>query len=302
MSRREMKLAAKARMEQAGPEYLKMLLLWTVAAVLLPQVAMSFASGPMEAIGQLAGLVASGIDPEVALRMAALTSGQLMSAGALSIIVSLYQILMGFGLVLYLLRVYRDEPRGQESLFGGFGMAGRVLGANLLVDLIIGLVVSVAAVPLLAAGAMWVMGRNPASPEEALLLAFAMLSVWALVLVAVALAMALPFSLVNLALADEPELGVMGALRQSRLLMRGRKRRYLVLGLSFAGWAILAVIPASVLSFLLPGSWPEWVGSLAATVLLIPFCLWLAPYMHLSFAAFYEDAKRETLGPGGPAF
>ena len=66
---------------------------------------------------------------------------------------------------------------------------------------------------------------------------------------------------------DNPELGVIGVLRQSRKVMHGRKIDLLVLTVSFIGWGVICCITCGI-GF-----------------------LWLAPYESACIAAFYDDAK-----------
>ena len=48
--------------------------------------------------------------------------------------------------------------------------------------------------------------------------------------------------MVGYILADEPEIGVMEALRKSKQMMQGHKWEAFVLSLSFLGWEILGVV------------------------------------------------------------
>ncbi|MCZ8518379.1 MULTISPECIES: DUF975 family protein [Paenibacillus] len=59
----------------------------------------------------------------------------------------------------------------------------------------------------------------------------------------------------------------MEALSRSKEMMKGHKWRYFVLGLSFLGWVLLAVLTAGI-GF-----------------------LWLGPYMSVTNANFYTNLK-----------
>lgn len=83
---------------------------------------------------------------------------------------------------------------------------------------------------------------------------------------------ALAYGLVPFVIRDNPGIGVREALRESRLMMRGHKAQLFCLELSFIGWVLL--------SCLCP----------------IGF-LWLAPYMYMATAHFYEDVKAEFYIP-----
>lgn len=73
-------------------------------------------------------------------------------------------------------------------------------------------------------------------------------------------------------LADEPELGAVEALKKSWAMMDGHKIDYFVLGIRFIPWMILCIF-----------------------TLFIGF-FWLAPYMQVTFANFY-DALRTAQNP-----
>jgi uncharacterized membrane protein len=64
---------------------------------------------------------------------------------------------------------------------------------------------------------------------------------------------------------ENPSIGIMDAISESKEMMRGNKFRLFCLGLSFIGWVLLCVITFGI-GF-----------------------LWLGPYANAAFAAFYLD-------------
>jgi uncharacterized membrane protein len=68
-------------------------------------------------------------------------------------------------------------------------------------------------------------------------------------------------------LADNPKLGPLEAIRASKQMIDGKKLKFFCLGLRFIGWALLC-IPTCFIGF-----------------------LWLAPYMQVSMARFYDDLR-----------
>ena len=70
---------------------------------------------------------------------------------------------------------------------------------------------------------------------------------------------------------DNPDIGAMDAIRQSKAMMHGHKGRLFVLGLSFIGWALLC-IPTPVIGL-----------------------LWLYPYFTSTIVNFYEDLKSQSV-------
>ena len=62
--------------------------------------------------------------------------GQLASTMVLNLVLSIFQMVMGFGLALYTLRLYRGQECGPSDLFAGFSMVGRVIGQQVLIYVI----------------------------------------------------------------------------------------------------------------------------------------------------------------------
>ena len=77
----------------------------------------------------------------------------------------------------------------------------------------------------------------------------------------------LVYSMIYYVRADDPDIGVIKALTQSRKIMHGRKFDLAVLTISFFGWFIVCCVTCGI-GF-----------------------LWLVPYIKACFATFYDDAK-----------
>lgn len=78
---------------------------------------------------------------------------------------------------------------------------------------------------------------------------------------------ALSYSMSYYIMLDYPEMGTLEILKESKRMMRGHKMEYLILLLSFLGWAILGIFTLGIL----------W--------------LWLIPYMNVTMANFYNKIK-----------
>ena len=78
---------------------------------------------------------------------------------------------------------------------------------------------------------------------------------------------ALNYAMVYFVIVDNPEMGVMEALRTSKRIMKGHRWQYFVLNLSFIGWYILCYFTFGLL------------------------ILWLAPYILVTTANFYNQIK-----------
>ena len=174
------------------------------------------------------------------------------------------------------------------DLFTGFSMVGRVIGQQVLVALIaigitILLTIPVTMVVLFAASMGEVLGS---------ILLIAGVLGGAILLVVIML----NYVLATIALADQPDLGAMGAIQYGKNLIRGHKGQYVILGLSFFGWALLCSLPSGIYTGVyttLSLPVPLWVSSLIDLVLMLPYYLWLMPYVQTSTAGFYEALRQE---------
>lgn len=104
--------------------------------------------------------------------------------------------------------------------------------------------------------------QEPASPKE-LLYAFQgagylkivaakslvglFIALWGLLLVIPGVIKAFEYLVVGYILADDPDMGVMDALRKSRRMMKGHNWNAFVLSLSFLGWEILSLLTFGIL-------------------------------------------------------
>ena len=137
--------------------------------------------------------------------------------------------LIGFGTVSYYLKVSRNDSVDYKEIFSKTDMFLSYIGITLLVGLFIIL--------------------------------------WGLLFIIPGIIAALNYSLVYYIKLDNPELGVMEVLNKSKQMINGHRWEYLVLGLSFIGWAILGVFTLGILYF------------------------WLIPYMEVTYANFYNSLK-----------
>lgn len=298
IDRKQIKAAARARMAQAEPRYWKVMLVWLVAAALVPQLVTNLASGDTPAtLQKLMRLLQGGIDPEVALRALQLSAGQLTAAWVLDLALGIFQMVLGFGLTAYCLRLYRGQECGIPDLFNGFAIAGRVIGQQVLVALIAIGVTILLTIPVTMVG-IYAAVMNEILGGILFLLAMA----GGIVLFVVIM---LGYALATLALADRPDLGAMGAIQYGKNLIRGHKGQFVMLALSFFGWMVLCSLLSGVflgVSSVVSLSIPFWGISLIDMVLMLPYYLWLAPYMQTSTAGFYEALReeKEALPPMPP--
>ena len=117
---------------------------------------------------------------------------------------------MDLGLTLFFLAMFRRQIVGIGDVFLGFERYGKALGLFLFQGLFIVL--------------------------------------WSLLFIVPGIIAAIRYSQAFLILADDPNKGIRQCMDESKMMMRGNKAKHFCMSLSFIGWAILASIPAGVLS------------------------------------------------------
>ena len=141
---------------------------------------------------------------------------------------------LGLGLIIMTLKVARLESIQVSDLFNGFNYILKAFGITFMVGL------------------------------------FTFL--WSLLLIIPGIIASYRYSMALYILADNPQIGVMEAITQSKEMTYGYKGSLFVLQLSFIGWAILANFTFGILY------------------------LWLLPYMYVTYSYFYLKIKG---GSGG---
>lgn len=94
-----------------------------------------------------------------------------------------------------------------------------------------------------------------------------LLLLWSLLFVIPGIIKTYSYAMTFFILADDSDVGVLGAITRSREIMNGNKMKFWLLSWRFVGWSILCMLTAGI-GF-----------------------LWLIPYMQTSFAEFYKDIK-----------
>jgi len=138
------------------------------------------------------------------------------------------------GLISCFIKLVRDEPFRFEGLFDGFKHLSSALILNLLI------------------------------------LMFTTL--WTLLLIIPGIIAGYRYSMAFYILNDNPEIGAMEALGESKEMMKGYKWKLFCLQLSFIGWAILSILSCGI------------------------GLLWLIPYIQASTANFYQNLKDASEG------
>lgn len=102
---------------------------------------------------------------------------------------------------------------------------------------------------------------------SALLLQILFIILWSLLLIIPGIIAAYAYSMTFYILADNKEMSAMDAIKKSKEMMEGNKMKLFWLSCSFIGWFLLAILTLGI------------------------GLIWLAPYISVSIATFYDDLK-----------
>ena len=170
---------------------------------------------------------------------------------------------MDLGLTLFFLAMFRRQIVGVGDVFLGFERYGKALGLFLFQGLFIVL--------------------------------------WSLLFIVPGFIAAIRYSQAFFILADDPNKGIRQCMDESKMMMRGNKAKYFCMSLSFIGWAILASIPAGVLSGI---SEALYLSGFMTVLFDIVGALCMAPviaYMYSTQAGFYEILAGHLIKETQPA-
>ncbi len=112
------------------------------------------------------------------------------------------------------------------------------------------------------------------------ILRLALVFLWSLLLVVPGIVAHYSYRQAFFILLDNPELGALDCIRLSKRMMDGHKTELFILDLSFIGWFIV-----------------DYAVEMLATLPL--FSVWLAPYVGVTRAAYYDLLKTKKAG-GSP--
>lgn len=326
--RAQLKLSVKAAMRGTRPNPMLMTLLFSVIVSVgtgIVNFVNNLLTGGIGSYSdRLAAYVMAGYEMEEAVEQVVLDfmsrgPGALMSLAVMGVVVSvvlyLWQSVMGVGYEGYALSMVRGENPDAGKLFCAFPRIGGVLVTRILTGIFIFLwsllVAVVYAVVLVAAMVI-------AALTESMALAILLVLAAVAVLVAGIIWVSVRYALVDYVLLDQGLSG-MDALRENKRLMQGNVGRCFILHLSFFGWYVLIYVLSMVgVAALLPTVFQAVAGGsadpagLVATAgigLLVMVAaligaavvgLWLRPYETGAMAKFYEWAKGAA-APSAPA-
>lgn len=309
--RAALKQAAKQTIRETRPKVWMVTLVYLLLASFLPTVVSNIVPNPFS---DLANVIAQDptlmeTHPEYVLQLmgASLGGGALLSI-FVSVVISLYRMVMNYGYVGYALKVRRRESTGYGDIFSGFSLAGKAIGASIMVSVFTFLWLLLIAIPcmILLMLALTVF-------YDAELIAILMFVVYLVFFVIGMLWVTSRYALTPYYIMSQPEMGILGAITASKTAMKGNIRKYVALELSFLGWTLLSALIMWVI--LLIGCIITFAGNAAAiqaamlqdpTTLLmtvggpmilfvvlayaasLPLNLWVTAYTNVSYAAFFD--------------
>ena len=148
-----------------------------------------------------------------------------------SVLVWLLGCVLAAGWILYHQGVRRGEEMPYSSLFDGFGFVGKIVLLNLVMAVFVFL--------------------------------------WALLFIIPGIIAIYRYRFALYVLCENPDMGVMDALRMSKELTRGHKLDLFVLDLTFIGWTLLCTLTLEILS------------------------IWISPYIQQTNLGYFEAIKAE---------
>lgn len=309
-NRAALKQAAKQTIRETRPKVWVVTLVYILLASFLPMVVSNLIPNPISNLSAVLTQHPELVEthPEYILQLAASSmGGGTIITFFVSVVISLYRMVMNYGYVGYSLKVHRRQSTGYGDLFGGFSVAGKAIGASIMVAIFTFLwsLLLMLGYGLLLVLAVWI-------SHIAEFLAFILIIAAIVFLVVGVLCISCRYALTPYYIMTQPDMGIMEAITASKTAMRGNVWKRVVLELSFLGWQLLIVLILWVI--LLIGALITFAGSFAAleagmiqgpfnllamggTMILfiilafvasLPLNLWLTGYMNVSYAAFFD--------------
>lgn len=325
--RKALKERAKASLRGTQPRPWKVTLVYLLIASVLPAaVSMIFqivgSGGMLSKMIELGSRLDAGyyMDESEVLAASANILFPAMATGILSffvsILMSLVQVVMGYGYRDYALKLYRGEQTAVKNVFSGFSLAGRAICTAIMVGIFTFLWTMLAAVLGVCAIMILTMAFAAAGSGTGILTLLVILLY--LGIVACAIFVSYRYSLAPYFILTT-DMGTMDAIRESKAAMRGNIGRRFVLDLSFIGWGLLVAVIVFVVMYgglfitiltvgynmVMSGAIPEYMdAAMSASVLTqfmgglyvsagvgflasLPLSLWLTAYRGSAGAGFF---------------
>ena len=115
-----------------------------------------------------------------------------------------------------------------------------------------------------------------------------LISLWSMLFYIPGVIAAYRYSQANRCLLDDPEVGVLEAVRRSKSLMAGKKLELFSLHISFFGWKLLFLLLSNGMGTAASPLVGEMGAGILTTAITMGTELWLKPYMGVVTAMFYD--------------
>ena len=274
-NRPEAKALAKQAMRTTYPHPMLVTLVYLLLTSVLTSLVSSLVTDPFTTFYYYVWDGVYGVEDLIRVL---LTPRNVASFLVIQLLITVYQWIMSFGYTSYVLRMARNEQPNYWNLLDGFRTIGRAFLVYLLIYIFTTLWSLLFLVPAFIVMLVSALG-GPMLMFLALLLviAAAILSV----IVTYRYRLAVYF------LLDNPEMGALAAITESKRAMVGWKGELFIQDLSFLGWWLLLSL-ASLLAFSLGSIFGLGVGGLLSFLTVKIASLWFSPYIWGTEANFYD--------------
>ena len=274
-NRPEAKALAKQAMRTTYPHPMLVTLVYLLLTSVLTSLVSSLVTDPFTTFYYYVWDGVYGVEDLIRVL---LTPRNVASFLVIQLLITVYQWIMSFGYTSYVLRMARNEQPNYWNLLDGFRTIGRAFLVYLLIYIFTTLWSLLFLVPAFIVMLVSALG-GPMLMFLALLLviAAAILSV----IVTYRYRLAVYF------LLDNPDMGALAAITESKRAMVGWKGELFIQDLSFLGWWLLLSL-ASLLAFSLGSIFGLGVGGLLSFLAVKIASLWFSPYIWGTEANFYD--------------
>lgn len=195
----------------------------------------------------------------------------------LSVIVSVIEVPLSFGLIISLLKLYNNEEvKAFDFLSTGFSNFKKAWGISIqmFLKMIVPFILIIISYVLIGFGMVGMLSSSLARTSSSTASSFGILGILGFILLIVSMIWAITksyyYQLAYLVAAENPEMSSKEAVLKSEELMTNKRSKLFFLQLSFVGWAILACFTLGIGYF------------------------WLLPYIQFAIIAFYKFVSEDS--------
>lgn len=185
----------------------------------------------------------------------------------ISIIFSILNVILQYGVT----KIYLDVANYREvniyDIFAGFNK--KVLFKTIGLSILISIMSSLPALAVVIPSIILIVGL--VAFTNSIISMIIIMIIMIVLIIAVELIIIFMYSQAFYILCEDNTKGVVQCMTESRELMKGHKKEYFVLGLSFIGWMLLILITCGI-------------GA-----------LWISPYMQTTMTNYYLELKKNNL-------